>query len=314
MKKKVKNNMDQSNMEISEVIKNCLYNELTDEDNVLRFRFLNFIFTGDAINTQLTDYTYKRIGEIYGRKSLSFWKPLEQTDEFEKLGREIINLILEAWKCSREKTFAYYNLLKDLDGNIEHFIASESPPFKVKEDKFLGSHLLGDTVQDKSGAYYSVISKCMGDDESPLRERLCKRGILFLDIMPIPLPINSELRRDWSISFKVGKMCLSSFLLQLALDYAKEEYRLKITPKTKIALMMPRNTSAGIFHEALTNNEYLGCFNEQLRFVNRNEDEIELLGNGIIPPHFKSDVMGGANTPSLELLGRIIKIKNESPY
>lgn len=302
--------MSKREIAIEEVLKKCLYSPLEESEHSFRFHFLNFIYTGEHIDTHLTCKTCEAIGKIYVSKNLSFWRtPKKSTeDELRGLGEQIVNLTIDGWNSSIVKTKGYYDkFTASKKFQVRALIASENPPFKVDErEKFSGTHLLGGGPLDKSGPYYTAIRGCYETDES-IAEYLFKNGILFLDILPIPLPIDSELRKKWSTSkqFYVSGMPLSAWLFELAIQYHTNKNECRFDGDTNVALMMPTNTSIGIFLQA-NDKDYLPKLNKKLRRLTSNKDAQKLLTRGVTPPYYEANVMGGANTPSTELLKRII--------
>lgn len=303
--------MSKKTISIEKVIQKCLYTTLDQNEDSLRYRFLNFIYTGKGENSdELTPETYAAIGRVYGSKKPSFWLPVKElsVQQLKRIGEKIIKVIKKGWTDSNGRTYSYYEGVKSMKPFlVKALIASESPPFKVDEDeRFLGSHLLGEERTDKSGPYYSAIRSCF-ENENSIAENLLENNVLFLDILPIPLPVNSELRKKWSTSeqFYVGGMPLSAWLFQLAIDHYRDNYNCSFDENTNVALMMPTNTSLGIFRQAHEKG-HLPELSKKMSTVTTAPEAIELLRMGVTPPYYKANVMGSANTPSNELLKRII--------
>lgn len=301
--------MSKKAISIDKVIQKCLYTTLDQNEDSLRYRFLNFIYTGEGENSdELTPETYGAIGRVYGSKKPSFWLPVKELSEHKlrSIGKKIIALIKEGWIDAKSRTNEYYNGVNSKERFLfEALIASESPPFKVdKDERFLGSHLLGEADMDQSGPYYSAMRSCFKNKKS-ITKNLLKHNVLFFDLLPIPLPIDSALRKKWSSGFTVNDMPLSAFLFKLAIEHYAEVYKCDFSRTTKVALMMPTNTSLGIFRQAHVEG-YLPVLSEKMCTVTTAPEAIELLGMGVTPPYYKANVMGSANTPSNELLKRII--------
>ena len=75
-----------------------------------------------------------------------------------------------------------------------------------------------------------------------------RKNLLILDILPVPIPIDSELRKNWSTDKKweiEGKQ-LPVVLFELAINNMLDK-GLKVHRDTKFALGMPVNTSLSIF-------------------------------------------------------------------
>lgn len=74
------------------------------------------------------------------------------------------------------------------------------------------------------------------------------KNLLIMDILPVPIPIDSELRKNWSTdeNWKIGGKQLPVVLFELAINNILEK-GLKFHRDTKFALGMPVNTSLSIF-------------------------------------------------------------------
>ncbi|MGC6414871.1 MAG: hypothetical protein ACON5K_09240 [Bacteroidia bacterium] len=74
------------------------------------------------------------------------------------------------------------------------------------------------------------------------------KNLLILDILPVPIPIDSELRKNWSTDKKweIGGKQLPVVLFELAINNMLNK-GLKVHRDTKFALGMPVNTSLSIF-------------------------------------------------------------------
>ena len=74
------------------------------------------------------------------------------------------------------------------------------------------------------------------------------KNLLILDILPVPIPIDSELRKNWSTDEKweINGKQLPVVLFELAINNMLEK-GLKVHRDTKFALGMPVNTSLSIF-------------------------------------------------------------------
>jgi hypothetical protein len=172
---------------------------------------------------------------------------------------------------------------------------------------FSGAHLLGNKPKDKKGPYYKALKKYAGNTQGTnLRDQLETTQTLFIDIMTVPLPIDSELRKQWSSEFLINDLSLSSVLFQLALEHYK------IKPKRnakapKIALMMPPLTAYGIIKDAFS-PEFKGAdaITNQLVSINDSDTIKNYLKDGIVPSVFSILAMDRSNSPNGDILKKIL--------
>jgi len=168
--------------------------------------------------------------------------------------------------------------------------------------------LLGDEPEDKKGPYYNALKKYAGEIKGKtLRAQLQNAETLFIDILTVPLPIDSELREQWSWAFKIGKQSLSSVLFKLALEHYK------IAPKGNakgptIALMMPPLTADGIIKDAFL-KKFKGpkAITKQLVSINAAEKIEEYLEEGIVPRAFSVLAVDRSNSPNGIILTKILR-------
>ena len=78
--------------------------------------------------------------------------------------------------------------------------------------------------------------------------KFSSKNLLIMDILPVPIPIDSELRKNWSTNeeWKIDGKQLPLVLFELAINNMLEK-GLKVHRDTKFALGMPVNTSLSIF-------------------------------------------------------------------
>ncbi len=298
--------------------KACLYEELDDYENAdsMRNLFINIIYNGFDVNKYLdwildiSDDTKIAITKGVKEKKMRvdlenlLFNTVSNATEDKNIELEDLNFIydlIKKWKCNEEKSSKYYKAIKE-EHNYSYIIIGEDAPWS-------GAYLLGDIEQDKKGPYYSSLKNAFKDENIyKLSDGLKNQKVLFFDLLTIPLPINSVLRKKWSAEdvFKFYEKPLPVFLLEIAFEHFKLKDKIE---DAKIAIMMPTKTSASIYNyfEAIfdENNE-LYCLKEQLtakscwQEINNNYSDI--LTKGKCFNYYKSNTISGSNTPDIDLL------------
>ena len=164
-------------------------------------------------------------------------------------------------------------------------------------------------VNKPSGAYCKTI-EVLGEKKN-VKEILVEKGILFIDLCPLPLPMTSKIRKEiWGKKFdSTDDKPLSVVLLEFALEFALKKGIL-ISKKPIIAMGTPTATSQSIYY-------YFEKKKPNLRIkINNADTEVvdfsKLLNinkkyekNRQILPLYASNIIAGSNTPNAELLKRI---------
>jgi hypothetical protein len=144
----------------------------------------------------------------------------------------------------------YFNKLTEcLDGyDLEFIIFYEAPPHK------LDNYILYQSCQSN----YKTILKTFFENKEPFQQHitqdedldksfdldfanlLISNKCLFIDILPLPIKIQSEQRKNWSLNEKTYK------LFKISLE--KIVHHFTLSEKTQFAIGMPPNSSLGIYN------------------------------------------------------------------
>jgi hypothetical protein len=182
----------------------------------------------------------------------------------------------------------YLLLLKELDGpeNIE----------------FIAEFILDDKC---SSPYSNAIRGCFQDQNSSIEEILKKNSCGFFDVIPMPLPINSDLRNNWATDDKFvidGKRIFVHFF-EWAIENYKKIVGFSNEQKHKIAIGIPLNNAITLYEKYEGEILKFGCHeNQNILF---NEPHSIKLANkkvGLWIHPFKNCVISTSNTPNSELM------------
>ena len=192
---------------------------------------------------------------------------------------EIKESLIAEWKNLVSNCHVSYNeYLKKLfetSTEIKYIIISEAPMLTTKDDNgkivfdckyiFSGSHKnIGSYRKVPFDAIQEINNCKKHNKDNPRAEDLInvfvKNRVLFLDLIPLPLPkIDSELRKNWSTNedyFIDDEPRVITFL-RCSLKYIFKDYKkIGFSKDVQIALMMPSNSALGII------NYYLSCDNK----------------------------------------------------
>ena len=186
-----------------------------------------------------------------------------------KLIDEWISLV----KSNHEAYINYLNKLFEDSNEIKYVIISEAPMLTIKEDNgnilFDCKYVFSEN-HENVGSYrnvpFNAFQEIKGNPDckkgkpkaKDLIELFVTHRVLFLDLIPLPLPkIDFALRKNWSTNaeyFIADEPRVITFLrcsLAFIFKFVKDETKYKkeiCFSDTKIALMMPSNSALGIIN------------------------------------------------------------------
>jgi hypothetical protein len=272
------------------MLKRVLYGKYDDGDFI---RFLNVVYSGRDEDTELSEVTKKNLNRYFKKSTF--------------IG-SIRSQIMNGRKKCKLKTRHYYKQCLQFKKPFQFIIFGETPPIS-------GCHLLGKDVKDRNSRYYGALKGLVNLKTNSLSSQLIEKKVLFIDIMPIPLPINEKLRNKWSYEFTIGKINLSAILFMLALKHAKS---FGINDHLKIALMMPGKTADGIIMEAFKKEPFIlpqiaPQFDKNVikQLKSRYTDKYlkKCLEDSTIPSTFKVLALDRSNYPNAAILKMIFDIR-----
>jgi hypothetical protein len=164
----------------------------------------------------------------------------------------------------------YSNLIKiykALNRKIERIIVYEAPPFGKNhffqeggKSKYFTAFTFNTDSDlegyiDKFGLWIDNKNDGINDEKiSNSIKPAIQSGIVYIDLTMIPLPLTSNIRREWSTNKKYlfGDKQLPVLMLEWALEKLKSRFETggitkPFSPTCQIAIGTPINTSASIF-------------------------------------------------------------------
>lgn len=203
--------------------------------------------------------------------------------------------------------FSLNEYFSKLTKPISKTLIYEAPPYLLSINEKGGINFEAEFIFDKncSSPYVNAIRNCFNDDENSVVDIFIKNGVVFFDVIPIPIPINSDLREKWATDQKFrieGKRIFVHFF-----EWALEIYAFKLGEKFnrnnhKIAIGIPLKNAVTIYEHAQKNADWPE-FNLKNNFcAAHNFNESYNKPEGLWVQSYKNCIIGSSNTPSGELM------------
>ena len=306
------------NNENLKCLKACFYEHFEDNDPRLNIA-LNVFFGNDPNNEETWIESFKqKIIELTVKRSESEKVTITRKEISAKNlknidPKQIIQEGRQKWidiKLSLNDFLRY--LKKNLgDNKLEQTLIYEAPPYKITynpdEDNesitFVASFIFEGTC---SSAYAQSIKDWSNEKVNPSKI-LAKQKTGFFDIIPIPIPINSELRTLWATDDKFlieGKRIFIHFFEWAVEDYLDrlKDSGIEVSDDHKVAIGVPLNNAVTLYeYYEFQKPEDKGLLKELLtpnNFKTKNN-----IYNGIWLQHYKSSIISPGNKP----LGKLIE-------
>jgi hypothetical protein len=226
----------------------------------------------------------------------------KKEEELEGIVKELINNLSKNWWKVFQVHEKYIEKIKTKKDLVSKIIVYEAPPYP-KKNKL--NYLLLDEAE---GPYVKAITNSSLSvdyrNERNLQNILLDNSILFFDLLMMPIPIDSKLRRKWSTcdSFKINDKQLPVVLLELNLKHFKVKLNNKLNLTPTFALGMPHLTALSIYNyiSGNKNKELSEIGIESLTKLNTAKVK-KTIPNKVVPL-FKSCFVNISNNPDAELL------------
>jgi len=307
--------------------KKCLYEDLRNctYADKMRKLFINIIYNGfqkgkysawsvgivpETVNAITKGIKEKKLREDLNNLLINNDSKSSESKNSESVDEKFINDLINKWSGNEEKSSAYYEEIKE-ETNYSYIIIGEDAPWS-------GAYLLGDSEDDKKGPYYNSLKSAFNDENIvELSDGFKKQKVLFFDLLTIPLPINSNLRKKWSANpdFKFHEKPLPVFLHEIAFEHFRLKDKIK---NAQIAIMMPTKTSSSIYnyYEQIKPKDDLYCLKERLTakscWNEINDYHQKIIKDGKCFNYYKSNTISGSNTPDVDLLKYALNITHET--
>jgi hypothetical protein len=310
-----------------EKIKKFINNPTSKKELNDWFSCVNFIYTGDDCEClKLSRETLKIIDEIKTKsKDDALVSSLVEIDGFDFSD----NVLWRHWnKCiNKDIITPKKNYLKKLFFNkepLKFIIFSEAPMLTWK----IGKKPTSNYILKKgkvNGSYRSAPYKAFNaPKDSVTAEKLIEtfidNRIAFIDLIDLPLPINTNLRCKWNYEIKINCKPLTIVFLENALlNFLKEmiQNKIELEQDFEFAFMMPPQTAFGIIEYIRDNGhievQYQGNFItiNYHKAIECNDNSTKKVFGYLkeeILPLYARIAMSGSNSPSDKLLKRALNI------
>ena len=310
----------------------------------LWFKCVNFIYTSDdSCFNSLSAETLKAIKESKNKDKedavvdlLGAYNLEISTDEIQD-SDEIIesfndnidnnwlkwkNCVLKQIKIPKRQ---YLRKLKESDGPINYIIFSEAPMLTWKKEQLPISNYIFKECNIK-GSYRSAPFKAFGNElekkqsvtNTQLIDVLSDKRVAMIDLLDLPFPISSELRRKWSYEIKIGEKPLSIIFLENAIEQFMKESGLKFSDKPEFAFMMPPITAVGIIDYFFKSKKDMEIKNKETKLILKWEEVTQcnsritkeqknFLNEEILPLYSRIST-AGSNNPNENLLKHALNL------
>lgn len=295
MKEETQNDHDKEICE-NEILKTLftyLYEDLTQDEfeaskEAIINTSLNFIYDGskDSKSYKWINRFKASIYETEILKSLLEEKDKKKAYEIIKKIKNIklINLrsietiIYNGWKNQIKLINTLDINLKKLD-LINNLVAYEAPPSKINISKHIH---VGDFIlnPNSTSPYKNAINDAFGCKSSDdLSKTLVNNNTYFMDIIPVPIPFNPNIRKAWATEkkFNINDKQLTVHLFEKAIIKFANKFKGKICKELIIAIGMPRNTSAALYDYYSSKVHYVIDCNDGICIVDKEPDNCNYL-------------------------------------
>ena len=234
---------------------------------------------------------------------------------FEEVGAE------EIIKQAFEKKFEINKQLENLynfDSVFNSTIIYEAPPYllSIKEkdgklkNEFVAEFILDDNC---SSPYSDAIKGCFNGKGMTISKILQDNKCGFFDVIPIPLPISSDLRNQWATEekFVINEKRIFVHFFEWAIENYIKNAKIASQKKHKIAIGIPLNNAISLYEYYAPDKilEFGTDENLQILFNAPHSIDFAKKKSGLWIHPFKNCVISTSNTPNAELMKLALDIQ-----
>lgn len=199
----------------------------------------------------------------------------------------------------------------------EKTIIYEAPPYlliREEENGMFNYNFVAEFILDDNctSPYSSAIRSCFDNKKSPIIEILNDNNCGFFDVIPMPLPINSNLRNEWATDdkFLIQNKRIFVHFFEWALDnYMKKIESINSTEKHKIALGIPLNNAISLYEYYCEIDLKFG--DKEIGFNAAHSVQFKKKKLGLWIHSFKNCIISTSNTPNGELMKLAFDFNND---
>ena len=275
------------------------------------YAILNYLYSGVwGEYTALTDHSRKAFGMAILKEKLK--NTAIQPKDHIRLAKmnlqeeeaHLIQFLSLNWNQVFKAHETYFNILR-YGKDVEKIIIYEAPPFPKKGNI---NYILIEKPKPK-GPYFTSINIAFKKGVT-IQDKLISNNVLFFDLLMLPIPLSSAIRRDWSTNekFKINGKQLPVVLFEMNLDHLLNKLKgggVGISSNIKIAIGTPHLTALGIYNHFCKKSNKIkvddnGNIISSLIKCNTEVDKKNL--KNYVVPLFKSSFVNASNNPDKNLL------------
>jgi hypothetical protein len=270
---------------------------------------LNLFYGFEASNNYLWKKEFKDAIRKKGAISKNGKQKYDEIDAnaFNKIeGKTIMEIAFKKKYDIKEKLISLYK-----DKNFKSTIIYEAPPYLLSineqngttNTEFIAEFILDDKC---NSPYSNAIRGCFNNQNPSINEILKNNDCGFFDVIPMPLPINSDLRNKWATEdrFVISGKRIFVHFFEWAIENYKQQVKISDKQKHKIAIGIPLNNAITLYEKYDPQKivEFGSHDNQKILF---NEPHSMGFANkklGLWIHAFKNCVISISNTPNSELM------------
>ena len=218
------------------------------------------------------------------------------------ISNDYIEKAKEKWDEIKKSIETYFSAL---EGKIDKTIIYEAPPYllSIIDDNI---NFEAEFIFDEkcSSPYVNAIRNCFNENEKAINQILSEKNVGFFDVIPIPIPINSDLREKWATDTKfiIDDKRIFVHFFEWALEIYLFKLNGKFEKKHKIAIGIPLKNAVTIYEHAHMYENWPGYeldnnFCTVHIFHKENPKKV-----GLWVQPYKNCIIGSSNTPSGDLM------------
>ncbi len=293
-------------------LKKIFYNidNFEDVDEEKLNRSLNLFYGLNNMSDPLWKKEFKDVIKSKGQKTKTGKQKFTNisSDDFNNFeAKEIIKKAFEKKKDIKNKLNSFYQC----ELRFKSTIIYEAPPYLMSirendgtpENEFVAEFILDDIC---SSPYSNAIRGCFENENEKISEILKNNECGFFDVIPIPLPINSDLRNQWATEEKFvieGKRIFVHFFEWAVANYKMKD-KISRDDKHKIALGIPLNNAITLYENYNPKGilEFGEHENQKILFNDPHYIDFKNKKIGLWIQPFKNCIISTSNTPNAELM------------
>jgi hypothetical protein len=214
---------------------------------------------------------------------------------------DYINKAREKWLVIDDSLKTYFENLE----LVEKTLIYEAPPYLLSIDKSGNLNFEAEFIFDErcSSPYVNAIKNCFNmENRKAISEILIENNTGFFDVIPIPIPINSDLREKWATEDKFvinGKRIFVHFFEWALKIYLRKLKSIDLV-NHKFAIGIPLKNAVTLYEYAEGNADWPirgANFCALHEFNEANKKQV-----GLWVQRYKNCIIGSSNTPSGDLM------------